>query len=196
MNRNCLLPLALVLLLGACSERPAPGTALPGSGAAPSAASAPAPATVPMPPSAQFHAITDAGALLALPASGTCSLENTVNLVDNSPSPGAEPNSYAVLKNGGYKLIGFATDSDAGTVPATIQLLLHGQDSSYVLAGATGSERPDVAAFFKKPGMTGAGYQLDAAFAGVAPGAYEVYVVKGEGAARALCPTHQMLSVR
>jgi len=193
-NSSLLLTAGLVVgLATACGDRPAPTPA--DQAAAPGTATAPV-ARAAVPESAQFKPTTEVEALQALAASGTCSLENVVNLSDNTPSPGTEPNSYVAARVVPYKIIGFATDSEAGTVPTTVHVYLHGKEVSYSLPAQVGLDRPDVAQFFKKPALAKAGYQADAAFDDVTPGVYEVSLIKGEGTARELCATHQLLTVR
>ena len=193
-NKSLILTAGLIVgLATACGDRPAPTPAdNPGAAAAPAAPVARAA----VPESAQFKPTTEVDALQALPASGTCSLENVVNVSDNTPSPGTEPNSFVAARVMPYKLIGFATDSEAGTVPTAVHVYLHGKVASYLLPAQIGLDRPDVAEFFKKPALAKAGYQADAAFDDVTPGIYEVSLIKGEGAARELCATHQLLTVR
>ena len=191
-NSSLLLTAGLIAgLATACSDRPAPVSA---DQTAATSSATPAVARAAVPDSAQFKPTSEVGTLLALAASGTCSLENIVNLSDNTPSPGPEPNTYIASHAMPYKLIGFATDSDAGTLPTSIQVFLHGKESSYTLPAQGGLDRPDVAQFFKKPALAKAGYQADAAFDDVAPGVYEVSLVKGT--TRQLCATHQLLTIR
>ena len=123
------------------------------------------------------------------------SLENVVDTATQTPSPGTEPNTYKVTRSAAYRLIGFSTDSEAGTVPSGIQLLLQGGGRAYTLPAQGGLERSDVAAFFKKPGLANAGYQADAGFANVQPGTYEVFAVNTFEGTRVLCPTHQSVII-
>lgn len=186
---SSLVLVSTVLLLGGCGERPAQ----PATGAAPppaSSNSAVSPATGP-----QFEAANDAATLTGLEARGTCSLENVVDLGTQAPSPGSEPNTYKVGRTATYRLIGFSTDSAAGVVPGDVLLFLHGAGQSYSIKASEGLERPDVASFFKKPALANSGYQADAGFSNVQPGAYEVFAVNAFGDTRVLCPTHQTLVV-
>lgn len=172
-------------LVAACSERPA---SIP----QPTAETAPASgAAGPVAPT--FSIANDAAASLALAQSGTCSLENVLNMSAGTPSPGDQPNSYRADRRTPYKLIGFATNSDEGTVPSSLHVLLHGAGGDFAMAAAAGLDRDDVAKYFKKPGLAKSGYQVDATFSGMAPGSYEVFIVKAEGAAARLCPTHQII---
>lgn len=179
------LTLSVALVLAGCGERPA-STPLPTAPAAQGEAPA---ATGP-----QFAVSEDGAAIMALAPRATCSLENVVDLGTQAPSPGGEPNTYRASRSANYRLIGFATDSEAGTVPTGLQLFLHGPQS-YALDAKGGLERPDVAAFFKKPSLANAGYQADAGFANVQPGRYDVFVVNTFGGDRVLCPTHQAIIV-
>lgn len=187
----CLLMLGF---LAGCNER---GTTTapsgePGSSMAPSApvARAPVPAT------AQFSVGTETtDSLKAMTETAACSLENVISMADNSPNPGDAPNSYQAEKGKAYKMIGFATNKDAGTVPKTIRIVLAGAQI-YGLNSVTGSERPDVANFFKVPAFSTAGYQTDAAFDDVAPGDYNVLVIETDGQTAVSCPTHQTITVK
>jgi hypothetical protein len=181
------LALATMALLAGCGERPA-STPLPGAPAA-QGAEQPAAATGP-----QFAAAEDGPQVMGFPSRGTCSLENVVDMATQAPSPGSEPNSYRVARAASYRLIGFATDSEAGTVPSGLRLFLQGPQA-YSIDAQGGLERADVAAFFKKPGLANAGYQADAGFANVQPGRYDVFVVNTFGGDRVLCPTHQAIIV-
>ena len=184
---SCLL---LAGLLASCSEQ--------GTTSAPAAAGdAPAAAVrASVPAEAQFKAAADtAEALKAMTQTGACSLENVVNMADNSLNPGDVPNSYKVGTGNAYKMIGFATNVDAGTVPKTIRIVLSGAQV-YSIDSVTGSERPDVATFFKKPALANAGYQADAAFDDVAPGEYSVLLIETDGPAPIACPTHQTITIK
>lgn len=185
-----LAAVSLSLLLVGCGERPAQGDAQ-----APAAQAADGNAPPAAPTGPQFAAADDAGALAGLEARGTCSLENVVDTATQTPSPGTEPNTYKVTRSAAYRLIGFSTDSEAGTVPSGIQLMLQGGGRAYTLPAQGGLERSDVAAFFKKPGLANAGYQADAGFANVQPGTYEVFAVNTFDGARVLCPTHQSIII-
>lgn len=189
-TKYALTALSLSLLLAACGERPAQNAATGGAPAPAADSAAPAAPTGP-----QFASAEDADALAALEARATCSLENVVDAATQTPSPGTEPNTYRVSRGSSYRLIGFATDSEAGTVPSGMQLMLKGPGGAYTLPAQGGLERADVATFFKKPGLANAGYQADAGFANVQPGAYEVFAVNTFDGSRVLCPTHQSIIV-
>jgi len=133
--------------------------------------------------------------VLAMKPVQTCALENVAALVDNLPRPGAAPNSWSVGKGQAYRLIGFASNRDAGAVPATFRLVLVGA-KVYALAAATGAARPDVAAYFKTPAFAKAGYQADAAFDRVDAGEYRVFALQGAGAETLACPTYQRVTVK
>lgn len=176
------------LVLAACGERPAQQA----NGAPAASTGAP---SAPVAAGPQFAVNDDAAELMALTARGTCSLENVVNQSTQSPSPGSEPNTYSIKRGAGYRLIGFATDSEGGQVPGKVELLLHGESQSFSLSAKEGLERPDVAQFFKKPALANSGYQADAGFDNVPAGRYEVFAVNSFGDQRVLCPTHQTIIV-
>jgi hypothetical protein len=194
------LPFALALALGACqkSDDTAAQSPVPGSDdaapAAPAAEAAAARADVPA--DAQFASEdTSLADVQSMKEIATCSLESALDLASGAQSPGSAPNSYLVARGTHYKLSGFATNKDAGSVPANIRLLLVGAQS-YAIAAHTGADRPDVASYFKTPAFAKAGYEADAAFDDVAAGDYEVFAIMGEGNDRLACPTHQTLTVR
>jgi hypothetical protein len=188
MPKLALAAVSLSLLLAACGERPAADGGTPAqpavAGDTPAAASGP-----------QFTSTSEVGTLMALEARATCSLENVVDLATQTPSPGSEPNTYRANRAASYRLIGFATDSEAGTLPSATQLMLHGAGKAYTLPAQGGLERSDVAAFFKKPTLANAGYQADAGFANVQPGTYEVFAVNTFDGKQVLCPTHQSIII-
>jgi hypothetical protein len=194
------LPFALALALGACqkSDDTAAQSPVPGSDdaapAAPAAEAAAARADVPA--DAQFASEdTSLADVQSMKEIATCSLESALDLASGAQSAGSAPNSYLVARGTHYKLSGFATNKDAGSVPANIRLLLVGAQS-YAIAAHTGADRPDVASYFKTPAFAKAGYQADAAFDDVAAGDYEVFAIMGEGNDGLACPTHQTLTVR
>jgi hypothetical protein len=195
------LPLTLALVLGACqksddsaAQAPAPGGEAASESAAPATEAAPARADVPA--DAQFASEdTSLADVQSMKEIATCSLESALDLASGAQNPGSAPNSYLVGRGTHYKLSGFATNKDAGSVPANIRLLLVGAQS-YAIAAHTGADRPDVASYFKTPAFAKAGYQADAAFDDVAAGDYEVFAIMGEGNDRLACPTHQTLTVR
>jgi len=194
-SKSILAAVLAAVLISGCNEHGdtgAPATASPAAGA-PASANEPARASVPA--SAQFAEAKDtAESIKAMTETPTCSLENVVTLADNSTNSGDAPNSYKVQKGKAYKLIGFATNSQAGTVPKAIRLTLVG-NKVYALDAVTGSERPDVGTYFKNPALATAGYQADAAFDDVAPGEYSVIAIETDGAAPVACPTHQIINV-
>ena len=129
-------------------------------------------------------------ALEALPVRATCSVETVVALPGGSPQP-AVNNTHAAALNGDVKLIGFATDSDKGEPLAQFTLLLAGAQV-FAVQASSGLERPDVAEFFKKPGLLKSGFQADVSLKGVPAGEYLILLRAGEGP---VCPTHQKLKI-
>lgn len=175
MNRKLVyvfMILGGLLALSACSDRPSQGAT----------------------PEQQFViSAENAQSIAALKVAGTCSLENIITVADNSKNDGAE-NTYKVKKDVAYKLVGFATNVAASTVPKSIRIILVGDDS-YSKETTTGLDRPDVVTFFKNPSLTGAGYQLDAGFGNVKPGEYTVFIIDTNSPEKIACPTHQKIFV-
>lgn len=173
----------------ACSEKmdqPAPQATAPAAESKPAA----------LPPGAQFEAgqETPEGIAQAL-TKGVCSVENVVTVPENQSSPGEKPNSYVATRDKGYRMVGFAVNKDAGTVPAKVDIVLSGV-KSYRLAVETGRPRQDVADFFKTPSFEKAGYMVDVAFSNVEPGDYAIYFVDTAGAQKASCATNQSITIR
>ena len=194
------LAITLACALTACvkSEEATPADAAATAGAAADAA----PAAEPAPPRADVPAdaqVADEQVSLAdiqgMKESAACSMESALYLADATQSPGPMPNTYLVGRGKHYQLSGFVTNKETGSVPANFRLVLVGA-KSYAIAAHTGSERPDVAEYFKQPAFAKAGYQADVAFDDVEPGEYQVFVIEGEGNDRLACPTHQLLTVR
>ena len=178
-----------------CAERP---TNRAGSGTGTAAAPvATAEAKGPSAPAAadknQFKPVEDVAALLALPTVGTCAIDGVIDLAAKQPVQGPDDKTFPVLQSGSYRLTGFATGSEAGTVPATIRILLRSKSASYVLAGSTGIDRPGVVKFFEKPSLLKSGYVIEAGFAGVKPDRYDVFVVKDSDGT--VSPTHKSIVV-
>jgi hypothetical protein len=203
LKKTALLSALLMgtLALSACggkkdefaAEPPAPG-ANPADVAAPAAAAGAAVARAEVPAGAQFalDARTEQE-IVAMKETAACSLENIVTMADMSTNAGSAPNSYSVTKGKAYKLIGFATNKDTGSVPANIRLTIVGP-KVYAIDTVTGSNRPDVATYFKVPAFANAGYQADAAFDDVEPGEYRVFAIEKSASGDAIaCPTHQTL---
>lgn len=182
--------LSIACALTACSEkadetpRPTPDNT--------TADAAPAPVV----PGTRFQDASETPEVIAAGLTGgVCSVENVVTVTDETPSPGARPNTYEASRDTGYRVVGFAVNKDRGIVPANVELLLSGV-KSYRVPMQTGRPRGDVAEFFKNPAFAKAGYMVDVAFTDVPPGEYALYVVEIEGEARAYCSTNQSLTVK
>ncbi len=136
-----------------------------------------------------------ADALLAMPVGATCSLESVVSMANGQPSPGETPNSYLARRGSAYRMIGFATNSQSGTVPASVRIVLLG-GTAWGIEARTGLERPDVADYFRVPAFSSAGYQADAGFDDVPPGEYRVFVIGTDGSTEVACPSHHRVLVQ
>jgi hypothetical protein len=123
---------------------------------------------------------------------GTCSVENIVAVVDESPASGAAANQYRVARDRGYRLVGFVVDKAAGTVPAQAQLILAGAQAYFVPLPA-GRPRGDVAEYFDVAAFAESGFMEDVAFARVAPGEYAFYVY--DPSSGRFCTTSQSVAV-
>ncbi len=91
-----------------------------------------------------------------------CSLD----MVDQGP-PDAE-----VSREDVHRLDGFLLGQD-GRAADAFHVVLKGKDQFWASA-RTGKARPDVAAYFGRPELAGAGFEIGLSLAAVPPGAYEV----------------------
>lgn len=169
---------ALTALTG-CGKKEA------GSGTAPVSA-APVPNAVTLEPVPGLQA----SAIETLPAIRVCSVENVAIHPALAPQSPVE-NLYRAPLGATVKFIGFATDQAKGQPLSNFTLLLVGEQV-YGAAGQTGLDRPDVAAYFKKPTLAPSGYQLDGALSKLPAGRYTLWLRSAEGA---ICPTHQSLQI-
>lgn len=185
----------VVVAAPGCAERPTNRVgSVPGTAAATSAtAEAKGPSAPAVDDKNQFKPVEDAAALLALPTVGTCTVDSLIAIAAGQPVQGPDDKTFPVLQSGSYRLTGFATDSEAGTIPADIRILLRSKSASYVLAGSTGVDRPGVVKFFDKPSLLKSGYVIEAGFAGVKPDRYDVFVVKDSDGT--VSPTHKAIVV-
>ncbi|WP_133478173.1 hypothetical protein [Cognatilysobacter segetis] len=184
--------LALVsfcVVAAGCSEKmdqPAPQTSSANPASAPKV----------LPAGAQFEAAQETvDAITQSLNSGVCSVENVVTVPENQSSPGAKPNSYVATRDKSYRVVGFAVNKDAGTVPAKVDIVLSGI-KSYRLPVETGRPRQDVADFFKTPAFDKSGYMADVAFSNVDPGDYAIYFVDNGTDKKVSCATNQSISIR
>ena len=182
-----------------CAERPTKlagsrlGTAATANTMAEATAEARGPSAPAVDDKNQFKPVEDVAALLALPTVGTCAIDGVIDVAAKQPVQGPDDKTFPVLQSGSYRLTGFATDSEAGTIPADIRILLRSKSASYVLAGSTGVDRPGVVKFFDKPSLLKSGYVVEAGFAGVSPGRYDVFVVKDSDGT--VSPAHKAIVV-
>ena len=185
----------VVVAAPGCAERPTkPAGSRPGTAAAPNATTeAKGPSAPSVDDKNQFKPVEDVAALLALPRVGTCAIDLVIDIAADQTVQGPDNRTFSVLQSRSYRLGGFATDSEAGTIPADIRVLLRSESASYVLAGSTGIDRPDVAKFFDKPSLAKSGYVIEAGFAGVKPDRYDVFVVKDSDGT--LSPTHKAIVI-
>lgn len=177
------------LVLAGCSEKmdqPAPQASAPTTESAPKV----------RPAGAQFAATQEnADSLAGVLNGGVCSVENIVTVPENQSSTGEKPNSYVGTRDKAYRMVGFAVNKDAGTVPAKVDILLAGI-RNYQLTVDTGRPRQDVADYFKTPAFDKSGYLVDVAFSDVEPGDYAIYFVDNGGAAKTACATNQSITIR
>jgi len=195
-GRSFLAVIACVVVAApGCAERPTkPAGAVRSTATAPVAtAEAKGPSAPAVDDKNQFKPVEDVAALLALPTVGTCTIDGVVDVAAKQPVQGPDDKTFPVLQSGSYRLTGFATDSEAGTIPADIRVLLRSKSASYVLAGSTGIDRPGVVKFFDKPSLLKSGYVIEAGFAGVKPDRYDVFVVKDSDGT--VSPTHKAIVV-
>jgi hypothetical protein len=195
-GRGFLAVIACVVVAApGCAERPTkPAGSGSGTATAPVAtAEAKGPSAPAVDDKNQFKPVEDVAALLALPTVGTCTIDGVVDVAAKQPVQGPDDKTFPVLQSGSYRLTGFATDSEAGTIPADIRVLLRSKSASYVLAGSTGIDRPGVVKFFDKPSLLKSGYVIEAGFAGVKPDRYDVFVVKDSDGT--VSPTHKAIVV-
>jgi hypothetical protein len=187
----------VALLLGAlaaCSEKadePSQPAAAP-AGADQSAASGSAPLVVGIPEAAHLAASDiDVEAMVAGVTGGACRIEHVVTVTDERPATTDSPVRYEVNTKEGFRLVGFAVDKDAGTVPAQVDLVLSGL-GTYAVPIDTGLPRGDVAEYFDNPAFANSGFMVDVAFSRVEPGDYAVYLVDKAGGT---CSPSQSISV-
>ena len=184
------LILCLAVAAQGCAERPAKRAAARPAASASAGANEPAPVVN---DKTQFALVDDVAALLALPAVGSCTFDILTDVSAKQVSAGPDEKTFLGRRDRKYRLGGFATDSDAGTVPEDIRILLRSKNTGYALVGKTGIDRPGVVKFFDKPSLAKAGFSVDAGFANVEPGRYEVFVIKDSHGT--ISPTHMAVLV-
>lgn len=186
----------MLFALGACSEKADDASVTAGKPIdGQESDGLPRPPKVEVSANAQFALSNETPDSIAeVQTSGVCSLENIVTIADNASSPGDKPNSYKVKNNEAYRVVGFSTNKDRGTVSEDIEIVISGL-KSYSVRLTTGGPREDVAKYFNNPDFAKAGYMHDVAFSNVEPGDYAIYVLEHDGAKKAACSTSQSITV-
>lgn len=121
----------------------------------------------------------------------TLSLPNvcSVDIVNDQPAKNASISDKAKIT-----LAGWAANVPAGTSPQQIFIEFEGASKVYVKA-THGIKRPDVADFFKKPGLADAGWVAYADLSEVAAGAYKVRIIQVEGQAGSVCDSNNSIVI-
>jgi len=103
------------------------------------------------------------------------------------------PESLRVSRETPAVLSGYAissSDKPAGD----FQLFLRGEQV-YKFAAGTGSPRPDVADYFRNPGLVNSGYEVAVDLQGVRPGSYAIEYLWTEPLQRSFCETGKSITV-
>jgi hypothetical protein len=93
------------------------------------------------------------------------------------------------------KLAGWAGNVPAGTSPQQVFVDLEGPSKVYLQA-AHGIKRPDVADFFKKPGLADTGWMAYADLSEMAAGAYKVRIIQVEGQSGLVCDSNESVVIK
>ncbi|OGA32443.1 MAG: hypothetical protein A3G80_08950 [Betaproteobacteria bacterium RIFCSPLOWO2_12_FULL_62_13b] len=93
------------------------------------------------------------------------------------------------------KLIGWAGNVAAGTSPQQVIVELEGPSKVYAKA-VHGIKRPDVAAFFNKPGLADTGWVAYADLSEMAAGAYKVRIIQVEGQSGLVCDSNNSIVIK
>ena len=93
------------------------------------------------------------------------------------------------------KLVGWAANIPAGTSPQQIFVEFEGASKVYVKA-VHGIKRPDVADYFKKPGLADAGWVAYADLSEAAAGAYKVQIIQVEGQSGLVCDSKNSIVIK
>ena len=168
-------PLLVVLIglsLAACSEKEPEKAAIPVATPAPGFAKA-----TPVRPAA-------IQSTLSLPDACRLDSVNDQTAKDTSISDKAR-----------IKLAGWAGNVPAGTSPKRILVEFEGPSKLYVQA-AHGIKRPDVASFFKKPGLADAGWVAYADLSEAAAGTYKVRIIQVEEQAGLVCDSNKSIVIK
>jgi hypothetical protein len=155
-------------------------------------ASAPGALAVPGAPRPTSDPDTTLQKLEAVALEPTCSVENIVDLSNERPFPVANA-VYAVARDKVVKFIGFATVKSKGEPLGSFTAVLAGVGGAYRISGQTNLDRPDVASFFKAPGMLKSGFHINADLREVPSGDYRIFL---QGPGGVTCTTHHTLRIQ
>lgn len=174
--RRLLITTAIAFSLAACTaDKPADGAAAPGADApAPADTATPAAPTAAdpaAPPPEQ--AVTSATRPAEIPADSKVVEGCALDAVDGQ----AVVTESEVANKENVRLSGWAGDVENGTSPQVVYLQLDGPQGLYVRA-ARGTQRPDVATHFSKPGLADAGWNANVDLSAMPAGAYKVRVIQ------------------
>ncbi len=131
--------------------------------------------------------------VLTKAAAGNATIVQGCNLdaIYNAP-----PGDAALHRDVKVLFAGWLADPSAGRVPARFQLLLRGT-RAYELAVRGGAQtRWDVAAFFRNPALSRAGFRVMADLSAVTPGEYGVSFAYNDGDHAAICDSGRRVAVR
>lgn len=90
---------------------------------------------------------------------------------------------------------GWIADLTNGVTSDRVTLLVQSGSDSYAASMQGGVERPDVASYFKKPGLIRSGFLLNIHDAALKDGLYDVFVAQQDGDGRLICRTNRRLEV-
>ena len=169
-----LLVAAIGLSLAACSEKE------PEKAATPVATPAPAPIY--------------AKATTVRPAAiqSTRSLPDACRLDSVNDQPTKE---VSISDKAKIKLAGWVGNVSAGTSPKQVFVEFEGPSKAYVQA-AHGIKRPDVADYFKKPGLADTGWAGYADLSEMAAGTYRVRIIQVEEQAGLVCDSNKSIVIK
>lgn len=169
---------ATVAVLAGCSGG-GPETAPPQGNGPPSSAQAT--------PVAQQATVTPfQGVIPATPDNHQCSLDE----INGQPAGSSDE-----VARGSTVIFGGWAGNGQGQAAKQFVLVLKGAQGSFSAPLTTGVERPDVAKAWNTEGMAKSGYNIAASLAGVAAGAYSLYVADPANSTAA-CDLHRRLIVR
>lgn len=112
-----------------------------------------------------------------------CSLD----MVDNGPPDAVLP------KGSPHVFKGFVLGSDGG-VAGDFMVLFKGKEL-FGLPTATGASRPDVAAYFKNPSLSAAGFEFSTTLSSIPEGNYEIVYLMDNGPESFFCESGRKVQV-